>query len=161
MTEVQDDFDGTTNEYPKIRIEDDSYNLKIIGIKEFLGKKYQSTEPETKLAIELEIEAQEGIPTVLVGSKLTHYIKPVISKAKKEGFSNSKLYDLLFDLNLLNEYRGLRDSIVHSGKKVSTEELCIFLNSNLVNKRLRCSTKTSNKGTDKAYSFVSKILRFI
>ena len=146
--------ENTKNEssFKKVFIPEDSYNanLKVIEVVE-LPDFNDKTKKLEKLALMFDIKEK--------GVELTHFLQPKISKGStnKAGkvYSNSKLYDLLVDLNLKDKFKE------EVGAKFSANKVVEFLNNYLSGKVLRVLVKTSKANTPEQYSGISKILRFV
>jgi len=142
----------TESSFKKVFIPEDSYNanLKVIEVVE-LPDFNDKTKKLEKLALMFDIKEK--------GVELTHFLQPKISKGStnKAGkvYSNSKLYDLLVDLNLKDKFKE------EVGAKFSANKVVEFLNNYLSGKVLRVSVKTSKANTPEQYSGISKILRFV
>jgi hypothetical protein len=158
---VDVDFEGERKtEFEKILIPEDSYNFKVTSISPqkmpAWGKKDKLI---TKLIFSLElIDMHAGKKNV--GKTISHFMTPTILKAPKaimgkKAYSNSKLYDLLADLNLLEKAKVKREQI---GELVG---LVAFLSGELVGREVRASVKIVNANTEGAYSSVAKISRFV
>jgi hypothetical protein len=155
-TEYEANWEGNNNKtnFKKVVIPQDSYNAKLKTIEVVQEANYKNRELiETKIKTILELDVN-GTPTEFV-----HKIVPKISKGSigKDGqvYSNSKLYDLLIDLELREKFK------TEVGQKFTAQKVCDFLEKNLSNKLLRVSAETKKSNTPDAYSFVSKILRFV
>lgn len=138
--------------FKKVFIPEDSYNanlkaIEVVELPDFNDK----TKKLEKLALMFDIKEK--------GVELTHFLQPKISKGStnKQGkvYSNSKLYDLLVDLNLKDKFKE------EVGPKFSAAKVVEFLNKYLTGKVLRVSVKTSKANTPEQYSGISKILRFV
>lgn len=138
--------------FKKVFIPEDSYNanlkaIEVVELPDFNDK----TKKLEKLALMLDIKEKEV--------ELTHFLQPKISKGStnKQGkvYSNSKLYDLLVDLNLKDKFKE------EVGQKFSAQKVVDFLNKYLTGKTLRVTVKTSKANTPEQYSSISKILRFV
>ena len=142
----------TETNFKKEFIPEDSYNanLKTIEVVE-LPDYNDKTKKLEKLALMFDIKEKNV--------ELTHFLQPKISKGStnKQGkvYSNSKLYDLLVDLNLKDKFKE------EIGPKFSAAKVVEFLNKYLAGKILRVSVKTSKANTPEQYSSISKILRFV
>ena len=142
----------TETNFKKEFIPEDSYNanLKTIEVVE-LPDYNDKTKKLEKLALLFDIKEKKV--------ELTHFLQPKISKGStnKQGkvYSNSKLYDLLVDLNLKDKFKE------EIGPKFSAAKVVEFLNKYLAGKILRVSVKTSKANTPEQYSSISKILRFV
>jgi len=139
----------------KIVIPQDSYNaeLKVIEVIQEENYKDKSKPKETKIKTIL------GLNVNGAEIEFVHKINPKISKGSigKDGtiYSNSKLFDLLIDLNLKETFK------TEVGAKFSAQQICEFLEKHLSKKVLRVSVETKKSNTPDAYSFVTKILRFV
>ena len=93
---------------------------------------------------------------------LPMFVKPKVSPAYKVGVSNTKLYDLLAESNLLVSLADVSSKASIEGGKFSEENLRAFLEANLQGKLVRVEVKTVNKDDPKkaSYSRVKSILRF-
>lgn len=138
--------------FKKVFIPEDSYNanlkaIEVVELPDFNDK----TKKLEKLALMLDIKEK--------GVELTHFLQPKISKGStnKQGkvYSNSKLYDLLVDLNLKDKFKE------EVGSKFTANKVVDFLNKYLTGKVLRVTVKTSKANTPEQYSGISKILRFV
>jgi hypothetical protein len=98
----------TESSFKKVFIPEDSYNanLKVIEVVE-LPDFNDKTKKLEKLALMFDIKEK--------GVELTHFLQPKISKGStnKAGkvYSNSKLYDLLVDLNLKDLFLKLKNRV--------------------------------------------------
>jgi hypothetical protein len=142
----------TESNFKKVFIPEDSYNanlkaIEVVELPDFNDK----TKKLEKLALMFDIKEK--------GVELTHFLQPKISKGStnKQGkvYSNSKLYDLLVDLNLKDKFKE------EVGPKFTANKVVDFLNKYLTGKTLRVTVKTSKANTPEQYSGISKILRFV
>jgi hypothetical protein len=147
-----DDANIPETNYKKVFIPEDSYNannklVEVVELPDFNDK----TKRIEKLAIVFEIKDKEA--------ELTHFLQPKISKGStnKAGkiYSNSKLYDLLVDLNLSEKFKQ------EVGSKFSAVKVKDFLTKELAGKIVRVAVKTSKANTPEQYSTISKVLRFV
>ena len=158
-SEVPIDLDGTANDESmrdKVLIQEDSYFGEILIADMAEVKKYTQPKDAKEVAMEKKIiftikldgEGSEN-------AELPLYCNPIIKKSGgQKGYSNSKLYDIL-------DMAGELDSVKKNKEKVSTYEgLISFLKEALEGRKIKALVKTSNKGTDRAYSTVNQIVRF-
>ncbi len=158
-SEVPIDLDGTANDESmrdKVLIPADSYFGEILIADMADVKKY--TQPEGAKEIVTEKKIIFTIKISGEGSKdaeLPLYCNPIIKKSGgQKGYSNSKLFDIL-------ESAGELESVKENKDKIGTYEgLLSFLKEALEGRKIKALVKTSNKGTDRAYSTVSEIVRF-
>lgn len=142
--------------YVKQLIQEDSYNAILDKIEAVQTPDFNNPNNKIeKLAITLKILGQEN-ETII-----PHFIKPIITKGSinsktKQAYSNSKMFDLLADTKLTEQFKqNFPDG------KYTTQHIIAFLSVNLEDKILRVQTKTSKANTPDAYSTISKILRII
>lgn len=155
--EYEANWDGVkqNSNFKRIVIPADSYNAKLKLIEVVQEQNYKDkTKPlETKIKTILELDVN-GTPTEFV-----HKINPKISKGSTatDGkiYSNSKLYDLLIDLGLRENFKA------ELGSKFTAKQIATFLEKHLTNKTLRVSVENKKSNTPEEYSLVKKILRFV
>lgn len=144
--EVLIDFEGTSNresEYEKVVVPNDVYTSRIQSVVIQETKKFGEEGTEPTIIIQVE-------PVVGKGS-VPLFVKPKITKAYKQGVSNSKLYDILVLAGLLEDAQAAE-------KQLSTlDGLEAWLVDNLVGREVRYLTKTSKDGS---YSRVDRVLGF-
>ena len=154
--EFEANWEGSSNNtnFKKIVIPQDSYNAGLKTIEVIQEPSFKNKEiVETKIKTILELDVN-GVKTEFI-----HKINPKISKGStgKDGqvYSNSKLFDLLIDLGLKDKFKE------EVGSKFTATKICEFLHKNLAGKMLRVSVETKKSNTPEAYSYISKILRFV
>lgn len=143
------DFDGTqSTQYEKARIDEDAYDAVIAAVKlEEMPSFDDRTKKESKFVFVCKIDKNE----------LPLFVSPVIKKSGgTKGYSNSKLYDILDKSKLLEEAKNDSEIL-----RESYASMQLWLTARLVNRKVRVQVKNSNKGTEKEYSRVADILRFI
>jgi len=93
---------------------------------------------------------------------LPMFVKPKVNPAYKVGVSNTKLYDILSESDLLVSLADITRKVSIEGGKFSEENLRAFLEANLQGKLVRVEVKTVNKDDPKkaSYSRVKSILLF-
>lgn len=140
--------------YKKVFVPEDSYNgiLKTAEVVEVPDFNDKSKKLE-KIALVIAIESSGK------EIELSHFLQPKISKGSTNRagkvYSNSKLYDLLIDLNLRDKFKE------EIGSKFSATKVNDFLTKELSGKTLRVAVKTSKANSPEQYSTISKILRFV
>ena len=139
--------------FKKTVIPADSYNAVLKTIEVVTENNFKTKEPETKIKtiLALEVNGKEV--------EFVHKINPKISKgstgADGKVYSNSKLYDLLIDLNLKDKFQN------NVGSKFTIQKVVDFLEKELTGKTLRVSVENKKSNTPDEYSLVKKILRFV
>lgn len=88
-------------------------------------------------------------------AEISLFVKPKITRIKTQGFSNSKLYDILDSAKLLEEVESNTEEL----KTLSG--LLMFLDKKLVGRRIRFASKNSRKGQPDEYSTVGEIYEFL
>lgn len=149
--EVFIDFEGKSQDFFKPLIPEDSYFGEIESASLVEVPSYnqpEATEKKVVIQIKLEGENADGVILPL-------YANPIVKKSSgTKGYSNSKLYDLLVNADLLEKAKEQHDALE------TYEGLVGFLDSNLKGRRVKALVKTRRKGTDSAYSSIGDILRF-
>ena len=150
-SEVLVDFEGTSQDYSKPLIAEDSYKGTIAGVDLVDVPAYnQPGVVEKKVVVQVKLEG-EGSDNVT----LPLYANPVIKKSSgTKGYSNSKLYDLLVNAALLDEAKKSHEALE------TYEGLVGFLDAKLKGRRVKALVKNRRKGTDSVYSSIGDILRF-
>ena len=155
--EYEANWEGTTNKtnFQRTVIPQDSYNavkkmVEIITEPSYNNK--EILEEKIKLILALNVDGKE--------IEFVHKINPKISKGSTNAttgktYANSKLYDLLVDLNLKDKFKEV------VGSKFKAEQVADFIRQEIGDKVLRVSVETKKANTPEAYSRVTKILRFV
>ena len=152
--EVCVDFEGTTQSSApaKVLIEEDSYLGVVVSVDLIKSASYDNKNvvvDKVVFAIRLD---DEGV----TDAELAMFVNPIIKKSSgTSGYSNSKLYDLLEKSGDLEAAKAQGDRI----KKLVG--LLEFLQATYVGRKCKALVKTTNKGTDKQYSSVGNIVRFV
>ena len=145
------DFDGTSQDYSKPLIAEDSYKGVIEAVDLIEVPSYNNPEVKEKkvvVKIKLEGEGSDGVVLPL-------YANPIVKKSSgTKGYSNSKLYDLLVNAGLLDDAKKTHEALE------TFEGLVGYLSAKLVGRKVKALVKNRRKGTDGAYSSVGDILRF-
>lgn len=136
-------------ETPKFLIAPDAYDAQIVSAEAVETKGWKTDELVQKIVFNLKILNQKEV-----------IVLPLFCRAliKKCGgtYSNSKLYDVLDNANLIPATKNETEKNLRS-----LPELVEWLNANLNGRLCRASVQTVNKGQkDDEYSCVSGILRF-
>jgi hypothetical protein len=161
--ELISDWDGKqpeNKEFEKPKgIPDGTHTMTLIQIesKEFATYDTRLKAPEQQIKQEqflfkfIYLKKDEPI-------ELTYFVVPIIKKGgwknkKDETASNSKMYDLLINLNLADKVKKLQEE-----KTIKTnEDLLEFLKQELENKEIKVATETQKENTDDEYVKITKI----
>ena len=149
--EVFVDFNGTSQEYAKALIAEDSYKGAIEAASLIDVPAYNQpgiTEKKVVIQVKLEGEGSDNVTLPL-------YANPIVKKSSgTKGYSNSKLYDLLVNAGELEEAKKQHEALE------TFEGLVGFLDARLKGRRVKALVKNRRKGTDSVYSSIGDILRF-
>jgi len=152
--EVFVDFDGTSQSAApvKVLIEEDSYLGEVAGVDAIKSASYENKNllvDKVVFSIKLEDESVTDV-------ELAMFVNPIIKKSSgTAGYSNSKLYDLLEKSGDLDKAKEQGDAIK------SLAGLLEFLQLTYIGRKCKALVKTTNKGTEKQYSSIGNIVRFI
>ena len=152
--EVCVDFEGTSQAQvvAKVLIEEDSYLGEVAGVDLIKSGSWDNKSVLVdKLVFAIKLD-DEGV----TDTELALFVNPTIKKSSgTPGFSNSKLYDLL-------EKSGDLEKAKEQGDRLkSLVGLLEFLQATYIGRKCKALVKTTNKGTDKQYSSVGNIVRFV
>lgn len=131
-------------------VPDDAYTVKCEKVEHFVNTKYKSELKELKLRFYFRIVSNDKYNDVLI----PFFCTPVIRRVRKEGFSNSKLFDVLTNLELIELVAGHLDYLTNLNNLVD------WLDLKLKDRKIKVITKKVNKNTEKEYSRVADIVRF-
>lgn len=108
----------------------------------------KTNEKENKLVFGVRVSDEGDVEIPL-------FVKPKITKITTKGFNNSKLYDIL-------DSAGLLDKVKNQAEELKTlSGLLMFLDENLVGRKIRFASKNSRKGQPDEYSTVGEIYEFL
>lgn len=154
------DVDWEPKQRKRVFLQPDSYGAVIIGVGDiFLQKNpFNNNEEEPKLAVQLEIPSvqQEGKAV-----QFAYFMKAKIAhSAKKDGYSDSKLYSLLEKAELLDECKTFWATV--KDQPLRDAELTRWLREKLLGREVKVLIKTvlPKDGSEK-YSMVGELLRFL
>ncbi len=155
-------IDGSNNQDmpEKVYIQDDSYEAVIVDVSDayIADNPYaKGDEPkqDEKVNIAFEVSA-DGKPATLM-----MYPKTKVTKGSGK-YSNSKLFDVLDAAKLTEEFGKTWTLIEAMDKDKQAPAFVQFLRDNLIGKKCKVSTKTTNKDDkEKRYSTVKEVLRFL
>lgn len=162
--EIEIDFEGrayaSSSNFERIVVPEDSYNAKITSIeqKEMQDVGKPAGEKSVKLLFRMLLQDENAKEAN--NKEIVHIVAPKILKAPPisasgKVYSNSKLYDLLIDTELLEIAKERKEELR------SIDGLNLFLSQQFANKVVRVKVKTAKKNTPNQYSIVEKILRFV
>jgi len=152
--EVCVDFEGLAQSSApaKVLIEEDSYPGEITGVDLIKSASYENKNvivDKVVFSIRLDDES-------VTDAELAMFVNPVIRKSGgTAGYSNSKLYDLLEKSGDLEKAKGFGPGLK------TLVGLLEFLQETYVGRKCKALVKTVNKGTEKQYSSVGNIVRFV
>ena len=151
-TKLVVNLDGASEkeDFVKVLIKEGEKTAKFVKFELKMTKKFENpNEKEPKVIANLEVEGEEfeGQPALV-----PLFIKPVVTKAAEGSKnSNSKLFDILTKLELLQPFKDSND--VAGG--FSYKQLTTWLENTLTNKIVRVLVE--NTKSDKPYSVVKKV----
>lgn len=139
-------LDGKSPEYEKVYVPVDSYEAEIVGISDpFETKGYDSN----KIVMKRRMEVRIGKKTVPM------FMTDKVTKGSGS-YSNSKLYDLLEKLGLLDEVKKNKEKLENS------DVFTVWFNDKMGGKKVKVLTKTVNKmDKERRYSVVDDIIKVV
>lgn len=149
-------FEGAYPEKKRDFLEPDSYEAVIVGVSDvFVQKNVFNNQDEGKLCVTFEV------PQKTADAKtVTYFIKAKIAhSAKKEGYSDSKLYTLLEKAKLLDKCKAFWATIETTENK--DVALVSWLRENLLGRDTKIVVKTIIPKEAAKYSVVSEVIRFL
>ncbi len=154
------EVDFEAKERKRLFLQPDSYPATIVGVGEIFQQKnpFNNNEEESKLAIQLQVN---GFFSEGKAVQFPYFMKAKIAhSAKKEGYSDSKLYSLLDKAQLIEECKNFWTTIKDNPLKDA--ELVRWLREQLLGREVKVLIKTviPKDGSDK-YSMVGELLRFL
>lgn len=161
MSEEYVDWEGNTGNstqtFERILVPEENYDMVVKAIE--LAEVKRFTGEGTQQRIKFILSIDDAQYPDYKGKELVHFISPMISKGstnKKTGqvFSNSKLYDTLTDLGMKDKAKAEIGSVLKTDFPRTITE---WLGTQLIGKKVRCSTKVSKRNTPEAYSLVDRI----
>lgn len=153
------EVDFEAKERKRVFLQPDSYESVIVGIGDIFHQKNPfNNQDEARFVVQLEIPSikQDGKPV-----QFGYFLKAKIAhSAKKDGYSDSKLYSLLEKADIIEECKTYWATI----KEIPTRdaELIKWLREKLLLRPVKVLIKTvvQTEGGEK-YSVVGELLRFL
>ena len=148
-------FEGGAKKQKKYNLKTDTYTARISNVSDmFQTMKWQSTEMESKFTIEFEI------PQSTEPAKLAFFVRPkIMHSAKKKGYSDSALYQILERANLLEECKTFLTTLSEIDKD-RDQKIIEWLKSVLINRQVRVYIKNVKSAEGEEYSSIQEIIEF-
>lgn len=136
-------------------IPEDTYTFNCDGVEVKEFDNWTKTAKEKKLVISFKIQ---DVGEEYDGKKLDHILKPIIKKggwknSKGEVMSNSKAYDLMYDLGLAEEAQEKPELTE------TVENFAAYLNTKLYGKNIKVKVGTIKPNTDAEKNKIEKIVK--
>lgn len=153
------DFSGEGKTFVKPFVDPDSYEATVVNVSDiFVTKNNFSQEEEAKISFTFELDGVQDKEGKAV--RIPYYVRAkIVHAAKKEGFSDSKLYSLLEKCGKLEECKKYWQSIKDSADK--DNQLANWLKTSFLGERAKVVTKTVVPKQGDKYSTISEVLKFL